>query len=51
MWLKRKERQTTPNHAHEHGHPHEESGISRRRFLISTVAGAAGFTLSRFLPP
>lgn len=51
MWLKRKDRQTTLNHADEHGHPHEEPGISRRRFLIGTVAGVAGFALSRFLPP
>ena len=51
MWLKLKDRQTTPTHADEHGHTDEESGVSRRRFIIGTVTGVAGLAVSRFLPP
>ena len=32
-------------------HTHEKRGISRRRFLIGTVAGIAGLAATRFLPP
>lgn len=37
MHLIPKDPQTTPDHAHEHDHPHEESGISRRRFIVVVI--------------
>ncbi len=35
-----------PDHTGEHDHSHEESGISRRRFVIGTAIGLAGFAKS-----
>ena len=43
MWLKRKDRQTSPVHSDEHDHSDERQVISRRRFPIGIVGGIAVF--------
>lgn len=51
MRLKPKVHHTALDRAHEHDHPHEGPEISRRRFVVGTLAGLVGFAFSRFLPP